>query len=1007
MLWKVRERQRRQLWLEGALWGLCSLVVLWTAAGFAGHLAPWMGKAFFLAGPIALGLLASAFGVVLRLVRVGDDERTARLCAKKLPELSHDVLAAIELQRALGNGSGFSEELARAFLADVDERASHADPARTVDPRWAKRAAAALGACCLLTLFVLVAWSKTWLVGLSTSLAPTEQAAVTAKREPITGDIELTYRYPAHTGYAPRTVTGTNGEVSAPKGTEVQLRTRADREVARADLLLDGARVPLTVSLGRDLAGSFVVERAGSYRFVFLKSSGRTLAEGPDIPVTVELDASPQVRLTAPVEELELDPGKDDVSLRYEASDDFGLTGLSLVYRAPGKEEQRVTLRHDEGRRTQGTYQWDVGSLALKPGQRVTYYLEVKDNDGVEGPKKGVSRTQVLKLYNAAEHRRLAVKKAEELWERLVLHLADRLEGPELAKDRDVEKVAAATAIDLKGTQLAADLVGTAGELARERDVPEELLAALMNIGESFHRAVGRTADARRLYLRYARARANDFDTGKRLSFVAAAEIEETEKDVLYLESLLDRQKLRDLRELAEELRRDRRELASLIEDFKKTSDPKAQEAVLQEIQQMRQRISELMQRMAELAKGIRDEHLNQEALKEMMQERDLDGALDHVERLLKEGKPDEALAKLQELSMQLDQMLESLERGEEENGEEQYPELAKKFQEFMDELEKTTQEQAANAEKTKELRDRYKRQLRERLAQKGAAFKDELIAKADQVLEDYQDFPSERLNPRMEKPLEEAEAELENLKTALQVEDYDLAAESAARAERASQELAAYGEQQRQVDELFQNPPEVRKKSRETAQRLERDAQKVEDIQQKLQQLFPQPGSMLSEGDKQKLKELSARQKELQRDADSLRQQMDEMSQMAPVFNEEQLEQMQRIGQRMGDAAQRMEAKDPSRGYGEQRSALEQLQQFQKQMQQSRQGKGKGGLPLPMYAGPRDGPGRDRDKVKIPDEDPTGAPKDFRKDVLDAMKQGAPDKYKDQVKRYYEELVK
>ena len=55
-----------------------------------------------------------------------------------------------------------------------------------------------------------------------------------------------------------------------------------------------------------------------------------------------------------------------------------------------------------------------------------------------------------------------------------------------------------------------------------------------------------------------------------------------------------------------------------------------------------------------------------------------------------------------------------------------------------------------------------------------------------------------------------------------------------------------------------------------------------------------------------------------------------------------------------------------------------------------------------------REGNGRDpRDKVEIPDEEAYQAPKEFRKDLLDAMKEGTPEKYQDQVKRYYEELVK
>ena len=41
-----------------------------------------------------------------------------------------------------------------------------------------------------------------------------------------------------------------------------------------------------------------------------------------------------------------------------------------------------------------------------------------------------------------------------------------------------------------------------------------------------------------------------------------------------------------------------------------------------------------------------------------------------------------------------------------------------------------------------------------------------------------------------------------------------------------------------------------------------------------------------------------------------------------------------------MGEAAQRMEGKDPQRGYGEQQAALEALEQFQQQMQQSQRGR-------------------------------------------------------------------
>ena len=76
---------------------------------------------------------------------------------------------------------------------------------------------------------------------------------------------------------------------------------------------------------------------------------------------------------------------------------------------------------------------------------------------------------------------------------------------------------------------------------------------------------------------------------------------------------------------------------------------------------------------------------------------------------------------------------------------------------------------------------------------------------------------------------------------------------------------------------------------------------------------------------------------------------------------------------------------------------------------QQGGSGKGKkGGLPMPLsMGGRRGGGGLKKEKVEIPDEDPNAAPQQLRKDVMDAMKQGAPDRYREQNKRYYEELVK
>ncbi len=1010
LLAAVRTRQRRLLWTEGALWGVGALLALVVAGGFLGLASPGVGRWVLMLSPVVGAAVACVFGLYLSLRTVGDDVRTARLIGERRPELSLDVLAAVELSRTR-EADGASQALAGAFLRQMDERARTVAPQSIVDSRGVRRAGMALGGLVLALAVVMVLAGARWREGASKSLQQVTQPAAATLVEPITGDIELTYRYPAYTGLAPRTVAGSNGEVSAPAGTEVLLKTRSDREVDRAEIVVNGETLPLKVEGRRDLSGSFVAKKAGHYHFVFYEGKGtRPEAVGPDITLNVEADAPPQVTLMTPAPELEIDPGQQ-VTLKYEATDDYGLNGLALVFRAPGaKEETRVPLRREDGRRSRDTYTWNLGTLKVQPGDRITYYVEAQDNDTVEGPKRGVSRTQVLRIYSAAEHRRAALQKAEALWGRMVDHLADRLESPDRAPKKDPQQVTAGQTVDASGQQLVADMRALGQELSRERDAPTELFNALNNIAQTLGRRVTSTSDFRRLYLRTVRLRNEDWGTGNRLSSAVEEEIEELERDILYLESLLDRQKLEALQEMARRLSAERRELANLIEQYKANPDEAAREQVMQQIEQLKARIQELMQRMAEMRKGIRDEHLNAEALAEMMKDQDVQGGLDEVERLMREGKTDEALAKLQELGQQMDEMVNSLDQAQDEFGEEQYPELAEKFGKFMKELEDTASEQQKVADQTRALRDQARERNRDQLAERGKAMRDELMRQVEQVQKDYKAMQPDELNSRASRPLEEAQEELENLKNALKVNDFDLAAESAQRAEDAARQLSMLAEQQRQLDEMYGNPDEVRQKSQQLAQRMNKDAKQVEDVSRKLDSLFPQPGSQMSQQERQQLQQLAQQQQQLEQKAQGLRQQMQEMEQTAPIFGQEAGEQMDQIGQRMGEAAQRMEGKDPGRGYGEQQAAMEGLRQFQQQMKESQRGKGKGrGLPLPMgVGGKREGNGRDpRDKVEIPDEDAFQAPKEFRKDLLDAMKQGAPEKYQEQVKRYYEELVK
>ncbi len=996
----MRAGQRRALWLQGALLGVSAAVPLFLFGALISTRAAWPGRLLLL-GAIPAGIAVALFcGVVLWRERAGSKSRTALLVSKAMPELGLDVLAAVELSESLGRRQDFSPDLARAFLKQLDARTATANPLTAVDRAQVRRAGIVLAVALVLSAVLGVTQRGRIANGLHLAFTSAPKAALI--REPITGDVELTYRYPAYTGLLPRTVTGTNGEVSAPAGTEVSLRTRADRDIEAAAIDVDGTQVPLELKGRRDLEGRFIVERTGHYHFLFL--DGRAIeAEGPDVPVRVEADAPPQVHLSAPPDDLEVDNDKQTVTLKYEASDDYGLSQLELSYRVvPGNNDVSIPLQHDDGRSTRGTYTWDIGSLHLTPGQRVQYHIKATDNDEVGGKKSGVSKTQTLKLYSASEHRRQALQKAEALWERLVLHLADRMES----NDRDANKTPATVAgnsvIDANGNLLATDAQHLAQELAKERDAPTELITGLSNTGQQLQKDVSQTTLARQLFVRMGQStQMKQF--GARLSSATSAEIKSTEQAVLYLEGLLDRVKMADIKELAEQLKKDRRELAELLEKMKSSTNDADKQRLLDQIAALRERMDELSRRMSELASSLHDEFMNTDALKEMA-ENSAPSQLDEIEKLVKEGKLEEAMAKLQEFSMQMDEQLNALDEASDAADENSDPELAKKFEEFQKELDQVAKEQEQLSERTRQLRDKNRQAMKEQLQRRGEQVKQQVLEQAKALKEDLQTLDTDMMGSRAEKPREAALQDLSHLEAALKADDWDLAAEAARDLSEQTAQLHEQGEYQRRQDEMFGNPPDVRRKSKELSDRTRRDSERAENIQRQIDSLMPQQSQQMTEGDRQQLEQQESSQRALEKRAQQLQQQMDEIQQRAPVFDSDTEGQLERARQSMDQASQRLRGREPGKGYSEQQGALEALRGLQQQMQQQ-QGSGKRRMPMPM--GKRMNRGDKHEKVEIPDEDPSRAPRELRKDVMDAMKQGAPERYKDQVKRYYEELVK
>ncbi|HET9555108.1 MAG TPA: DUF4175 family protein [Anaeromyxobacteraceae bacterium] len=1046
LLDQAKRRRGRIILVAAAGAGLAIGLALILAGSVALVLGARAGVARFTALGVAAVGLAAAIAWAAWAWRRGafTAEGVARAVAAGQPALRSDLVSAVELSRereTLARTGAASVELVDAHVAMTAEAVKGLDLAAAIPDRPARRAGWVLAGVLGAHLVAFVAGGGPLARAYGRVLAGDPVAAAAPSLDPITGDIELTYRFPAYTKREPQTISGTGGEIRAPKGTEVSVKTRADRKVEAAELIVDAPaapapapppappagvaerkapaapasqRVALAVANGRDLTGALVVGDGGSYRFRYATRGGKTVAEGPPIPIVVEPDAFPTVRITAPQAELEVAP-EATVRVDWQAEDDYGLDSLELVTRTPGGGEQRRPLRALPGlRHDAGSFELPLAAEKLGEGEKLLYWLEVKDNDAISGPKKGSSATQAVKRYSAAEHRRAAMEKARAAWEELIALLGDRLEAEGAGPLSTPARLPQGAALDAKARAVHGRLRDAANEVREEKAAPREVAQALLNVSTGLRTAEQRTTAGRQALLRV-------LQTGQPVERGASAQLdvfdrlldEEAEKGIVYLEQLFDKARAEELVRLAKDLADKRRDLQQLLEKYRDAPSEKAKQEVLAQLRRVRQRMQELMARMAETAKGFHDEHMNAEALAELGKQKDMLGGLDAAEQALQKGDVAAAMKALDELGGQVDALMAGLERTSKVPDEKQ-KELLKEMLAFKEELEKVQAEQQQVAGETERVKAELRRRVADKLeqARRESRRLEQLAKEARAALREAQ--PG--VPTRAELDLETAQDALSDLERALAMKDLDASVEMAQRALAPSQRLAMMLEEDAAISKRFPGATNKDPLTLEGAQKHARDAaRKIAQLEAELQKLVPDPRQALTPGDAARLSELTSKQGQLERKAGELQSKLGGLMQKAPVFPPSAPQLLGEARGHMGQATGELSQKNPQRGHGEQQAALDSLRRFEQGLEQmAKRGGGSGGGGFPFPFGEQGSGGQDGEsgeptpeKVEIPGAEAHRIPEEFRKDLMEAMKQGAPERYRGEVQHYYEELVR
>ncbi|HVP36757.1 MAG TPA: DUF4175 family protein [Terriglobales bacterium] len=233
-----------------------------------------------------------------------------------------------------------------------------------------------------------------------------EQYKLKVTDKPRITNLKLTLNYPKYTQLKPLVLDQNDGTIEALAGTRVKIEASANKELSVGNLIFsDSTKSQMKID-GKKATGKILVRKDQIYHLEVADKSGNKNPDPIEYKITRKDDLFPQVEILQPGEDRDLTENMQ-LQLRIHGNDDFGFTGLRLVYQIPSKEEQTKTIKLPYEEKLQGElgsdYTWDLSNIGLMPGDNVKYWVEIYDNDNFSGPKKGVSQSYNLRHPTLAE----------------------------------------------------------------------------------------------------------------------------------------------------------------------------------------------------------------------------------------------------------------------------------------------------------------------------------------------------------------------------------------------------------------------------------------------------------------------------------------------------------------------------------------------------------------------------------------------------------------------------
>ena len=244
-----------------------------------------------------------------------------------------------------------------------------------------------------------------------------ERYTVEVFEMPKVTEISVAYTYPDYTRLKPVVQTGT-GDIQAVVGTQAEIRLTTNKAIQTATFFQRGdvkqgdpkvVSTPMVISNGSTLMTTIDVTTDGTYTVELLCIDGFN----NEIPIEYTIKAIPDAVPEVVIKE----PGRDikttklgEVEIIAEATDDYGVAELKLIYRVGSNELQELVMESSDPlvesgavdvvqrRVAEGRYTFYLEEFDVEPGDIISYYAHATDNNTLTGPGEASSDIYFIEI---------------------------------------------------------------------------------------------------------------------------------------------------------------------------------------------------------------------------------------------------------------------------------------------------------------------------------------------------------------------------------------------------------------------------------------------------------------------------------------------------------------------------------------------------------------------------------------------------------------------------------